>query len=349
MPNAPSSPSNHPLAKGTVILDAEHCPQCGYNLQGLHRGGVCPECGRGITTAARGVRSRMIEAPRGYLARLAATFLMMGWAAFAAFIGALVPAIITSLPVVRALYVAESVRTIALIVAFLAAVVWALGVLAICVRRPGFSAQNPEQRQWARLAQCTQPLWPAALALLAVATVMDIEALYIPAYIAAFVAGLGMVPTTMQIAEYPDWGDDLNLGIKVRTAGWMIGAGVVVDGLLRLTLAAHMAASIIITIIWVFTTLIATGGLLLLALQCLQVASVARWAIINSKDAEERDARLAEKAAQEQRERDARIAAQERAAAIAPPEPPPPYLPRHASTEKVIDATDEAPYELEDP
>ncbi len=343
-----ASSNNHPLGKGSMILDPEPCPKCGYNLQGLHRGGVCPECGRGITSGARGARARMLDAPRGYLLRVAFIALMMGWAGIGVFIVAAIPAVMTSLPFIRTMSFVGGVTKIAVGGALIASAIWTLGCLSLCRPRPGFTTKNPEPRQWAQRTMFTQPLWPIAFVLAGVAMLTGVDALYYAAYLCGWIAGVGLLAAAMHLAEYADWADDLELGIKFRTAGWMIAAGAVVDGVYRIAALSESVLTIIIAIVWVFAMLMMLGGLFLISGRCIQLATVVRWAILNSKDAEDRDARLVEKAEEERRERERRVAAQ---LAAADPDPGPiaDGKPRAASGERVIEATDDQPYGLEDP
>lgn len=115
MPIDESQLGNHPLKGGSVILEDEACPKCDYNLKGLRRGGVCPECGRGISARKRGKRALMIDAPRGYLRGLMLVFLMMGWAGIGAFLIAVVPMIVFSLPILRATGLASVLSVVAMV------------------------------------------------------------------------------------------------------------------------------------------------------------------------------------------------------------------------------------------
>lgn len=357
MPIDESQLGNHPLKGGSVILDDEKCPKCDYNLKGLKRGGVCPECGRGISARKRGKRPLMIDAPRRYLRSLIAVLLLMGWAGIGAFAVAIVPAITFSLPILRATVLAEKISVIALAAGGVASLGWASGALLLCRRRPGFTESNPEDRRLVPFIAFTQPLWPVAFILAGIAMISDAQALFVVAYFCALVAGLGLVPTSLHISEYADWADDLNLAIKARTAGWVLGAGVIIDALHRLAVATDFFLSFLILIAWVFALIALAGAWYLLSWRCIQLAGDARWAIINAKDADARAARIAEKANREKQDQDRKAEAQRRALEPTaadtadlpvrletPSEPPAPQ-----TADEPEDDDDPAPYRLEDP
>lgn len=310
MPIEESQLGNHPLAGGSVILEDEACPKCDYNLKGLRRGGVCPECGRGISARKRGKRALMIDAPRGYLRGLMLVFLMMGWAGIGAFLIAVVPMIVFSLPILRATGLASVLSVVAMVGALGGSMSWSLGAVLLCRTRPGFTESNPEDRRLVRWILLTQPMWPVAFVLAGVGLMTGAGALDYAAYSCAFVAALGLVPTALRLAEFADWADDLNLGMQLRTVGWMLGGCAVVDGVHKLAVVTDFALMFLVTIFWIFALLGMAVGWFLLSWRCVQLAGVTRWAILNAKDADARAARLAEKAEQERQEQNRKVEAQ---------------------------------------
>lgn len=301
MPIDESQLANHPSNEGAVILDDETCPKCGYNLKGLRRSGVCPECGHGITARKRGKRSLMIHAPRGYLRSLVVILLIMAWAGVGAFVVSILPTIIFMLPILRVTPIAGKVSGMALIGAFIASLGWTLGTILLCRTRPTENDTIPEDRRLIPYIIFTQPLWPVAFALagIGMSGIAD-GTVFTIAYLCALPAAFGLVPTALRLSEFADWADDLNLSMHFRAVGLALGACAIIDALYRLSLATDFLLTFLIFLVWVFALIVFAGAWFVLSWRCLQLAGDARWAIINAKDADARDARLAEKARHDQ-------------------------------------------------
>ncbi len=79
MQGQPTTPPTDAQPPGETIRSGAACIQCGYALDGLHRGGVCPECGTAIARSFGG--DSLADSPRGRLRSIAAGILCVQLAA----------------------------------------------------------------------------------------------------------------------------------------------------------------------------------------------------------------------------------------------------------------------------
>lgn len=236
------------------------CPGCGYNLKGLSVGGVCPECGRPISLAAkRGLDDMLVDAPARYLHRFAAS-LTCAFAGLALnILGLFTVVSIVAINGVLAFYrlggpnaiwgVNWQIRTPsnALIgaVYLVGAALWLCGLITATQPRPT-PPDAPESREeeWKRLRHSVwilQAGWfvsAAIILLLALAAptpppmtaagVAPAMPVWVGigstlALLAAFAGLAGLVPTAILLARYADWIPDAELGWRMRTSAWSIG------------------------------------------------------------------------------------------------------------------------------
>jgi hypothetical protein len=75
MQGQPTTPPTDAQPPGETIRSGAVCIQCGYALDGLHRGGVCPECGTAIARSFGG--DSLSDSPHNYLHSIASGILCM--------------------------------------------------------------------------------------------------------------------------------------------------------------------------------------------------------------------------------------------------------------------------------
>lgn len=247
------APAPHPTDQRpqNTALDAQFigdhvkCGGCGYDLYGLRVGNPCPECSRIILPPQRRSRSsNLVDAPIGYIRRLAVGFALMAMgvtllaAALAllagprpAVIGLQGPAYTMNVPTLRFSSFIAPQLGLALIGA--ATAVWFAGVFVIGMRRPVFEKPNPlREAQWSRLAwasRVTQACFVAAPCVAALGATLAPSApilrpITLIATIALVVIGLvGWWPTGWLTSEIADWASDTDLSRQIRYAVFGMG------------------------------------------------------------------------------------------------------------------------------
>lgn len=325
----------------TIIGHDRPCPGCGYNLIGLAVGGVCPECGRPITSVVRkGLDDTLIDAPRPYLKRFASA-LTAGFIGLALNVLGLFTAL--SLAVVNSVFgfygtvgpngaVGPQLRIPTpsdglFAAAFvLGSALWLAGLIVATLPRPTPpSAPESREREWSRMrvaAWLTQGAWPFAsivILILALAAPAPAPGGSMPAWVAALatlalaatlVAIGGLVPAAILLARYADWIPDTDLGWRMRTSAWSIG---VFGSLILLTGVTPPGlpsfAGLIPFVLWMslgFLWLFFLAGLAVLFWSIAQMAKTAWDAVANHAQREERDKRMLERMRQEREDQQRR-------------------------------------------
>ncbi len=178
----------------TNISTDRECDHCGYNLKGLPMGGKCPECGTPVRRkSARTSGTMSDEAPTRFVKKL---------------------------------------RTGDIFAAFM----WIAGIYFITLERPGRGSIRPDRvldDNRLRLAiRLLNLAWPAsaitgaALAALQNSTTggpaFVVGTLAVLQAIIGVVAWLGMIPTSIYLAELAYWSSNDNLAHRMRGAAWIL-------------------------------------------------------------------------------------------------------------------------------
>ncbi len=326
----------------TVMVEQDRaCPGCGYNLKGLSVGGVCPECGRPISLAAKkGLDDMLVDAPARYLHRFA-TALTAGFLGLAITVfGVWMLITLTILNSVFGFYGQTGRNGIAgpqariptpsdgvfASVFLFGASLWLAGLVVATQPRPTPpGASESRESEWTgfrKAAWITQAGWFLASVLiltLALAFTPPAGGAPIPAWVvmtatgavlSAFVGLAGLVPTAILLARYADWIPDTELGWRMRTSAWSIGVfgtlilltGVTPPGLPSFAGLVPFTLWMSIGFIWLFFL----AGLGVLFLSIAQMAKTSWDAVTNHRHREEKDRRMLEKMRREREEQNLR-------------------------------------------
>jgi predicted Zn-ribbon and HTH transcriptional regulator len=281
------------------------CRRCGYNLKGLQRGCRCPECG---FAAARGgvlqTRDNLLYAPLAYLKVLQAGAMLMALG-------------VVGSGILAAANFVDLSGTFRNPVRLGTAAAWIAGVWILTAPRQvsDRTPVNPRE-EWKRLRwvnRGTQACWLlGAVAAIAAARLAPITPAFrttgphpmeVVAELLAVIGLFGLVPLAIQIADLAEWGADTGLASRLRGSAWglMVFGAFVHAGAYGPELLGPFAFFLLVP-------MLISGGLWMISLlalgySVLQLASMTRWAIINSDHLAARDQRLLER-----QERDARAA-----------------------------------------
>lgn len=288
--------NTEPVGPGRV------CAACGYPLEGLPRGGRCPECGVAIRSPARpGVQARtnLTDAPIPYLARVRGSFLSLAAVGSACFVLQIAWWFAPALP-------DGIIGALALFMA-VAGCAWAVAVYLATTPRPfmpGMSV-NPrgEHARARKLARASQVAWAAQGLLLAsappAAGTPAPVAVVMLANLAQFVGIVGLAPLCISLTPIADWGQHTGLAARLRIASVLIGigggAGAAMVGIGGLLPPGFVAGAIGLS--GAFALLACVCGLVLFLIALLQLASMSNWAILNAAASIDRDQRVLERRA----------------------------------------------------
>ncbi|MEZ6318377.1 MAG: hypothetical protein R3B49_06435 [Phycisphaerales bacterium] len=251
-----------------VITDDRECPNCGYNLRGLKRGGKCPECGRAIGGRRKGrLLDNIVHAPPSYLRTLRLGLVLMSLG------------VLTSLlPIVPA-------------------VLWACGVWIAMTKRPLTSTTYPDAildshplRTVIRISQVI-PIAGTGLVLLgSVAPAgWGQNVLWILGGVAMLVGAAGFVPLGVYLSALADWASHDALAGRLKATTWTIAFfGILGACTLAIPVFWFLGIVILIVLIIAFVAMV---------LWVLMLTNVVHWAIRNQSYAEGSAARVAEKIA----------------------------------------------------
>lgn len=304
--------AKRPGAPGTadVVTSDRACPKCGYSLKGLPTGGVCPECGRPITSTRRNRHTdNLADAPLWYLA-------VLKWSSLALVaLGALAVMVIA--------WVRSAGSPRALVIAGGVALAVATGIVAatsaITMRRGRSESTladavlDSEWRPWVIRALMTAWIGAAAIAAIEGRVLMTPGAVT-PTWVdpltalACTLGAIGLAMLTWWIAAVADWASDDSVGERLRMASWAIGIGAI--GFAARGVLGNSSGQ------WLASLAIGIGAIaaVVLLFTLMEIAQLAAWAVRNHTEAEQRALRIAER---ERREEAARPVP-----SIAPPPPP---------------------------
>lgn len=333
----------------TVIDHDRPCAKCSYNLRGLTIGGICPECGTGITSLAvvKVLGDTMMDAPRAYVRRFAAAMIV-------AFIGMVlnVAAVFTivSTTILNSVFgfyrsggintptVPTASNTFWAAVVALGSLAWLAGLIVATLPRPApVDAPQPRERgEWWRLralSWITQAGWVVGAGLsLAVAALAPTNLFGPPpqwmtvcstiAAIGFLVALVGVIPTAVLLARYAEWIPDADLGWRFRTSAWTVGmsgalmilTGVTPPGLPSFIGFIPFILWLCVGVMW----LLFIGALLVLFWSLGQMATTACAGVQSQRLRDERDQRMLERMRQEREQHLARLALEPHARETSP-------------------------------
>lgn len=294
----------------SVIDTDRSCTGCGYNLRGLKLGGNCPECGRIVTNAAkpRSQQHYLGEAPGKYLAILGLGLLVMGMGGLAMTFMVIAPSVISLLsggPLVG--------DTRWILLATLMLVAWLGGLGVLMIPRPIHTAANAGKSggyEWSilrLLAVASQICWIGVLVFGALSYHTGFAPLRWTAFLAWIVAAYGMSAVALLIEKYADWASDAGMARRMQVASSMLAillsvilVAVFLDALGTGFGRLLMAFALVVGAGWVVMAV-------MMAFACVQLASGVRWAVVNAREARNRDIRIAERAVRAKRQAAANI------------------------------------------
>lgn len=272
--------------KGGHIARDAPCAACGYNLVGLKRTGVCPECGtpmRGQTMHALGHDLRHM--PRGVLWSFAIAALWMAagtivmsvaWPLTGLFMRAGAPLTFTH---------------VALGAAALGSAAWLVGVVILSLYRP----PDPEEtlarsfRHWAMplLAMGTQSLWLASACLLFVRATPFAAGLPVndAAVACGLLACLGLAPTILLLRRLLASANDDALRKRLLVLSWALPSllALKVDDMTVGLMPAPVA--IALSFGWILIPIALMGLVVWLTVCLFEAAHIFRWSVRHQRDA----------------------------------------------------------------
>jgi hypothetical protein len=259
----------HGLTPTGEFEDGFRCVKCHYDLSGLPRGTVCPECGtpnaRVNYDKKRG--TGISRAPLAYINRLGtwlwvAAFLLIGtW--FTAMLSGVLPHPVT-----------YGIR-------FLAGVGWLAAVWFATAPKPDrYEPGSSDAFDDHRLRMATvigQGLWLVAIALQMAAEFLPAAAgpLRFAAGMVGTLAAAGFVPLGIMLASLANWMGDADAERRCQAASWLIafyGIGILLASFIK-----------VIGLLYIVFWLAYLAGVILLAMSLFGLAGAANWAMQNAK------------------------------------------------------------------
>jgi len=202
----------------TNITTDRECDHCGYNLKGLPMGGKCPECGSPVRRKSIRTSGFMSEeAPTRFVRNLQTGFLLASLAIIISVLGT---------------FTGRASEFINVFAAFM----WIAGIFFITLKRPGIGSIRPDivldddrVRLTVRLLNLS---WPAgALISAAHAALIStpsggnsfaVGSLAVLESVIGIVSWIGMIPTSIYLAELAYWSSHDNLAHRMRGAAWIL-------------------------------------------------------------------------------------------------------------------------------
>ncbi|MFN0010782.1 MAG: hypothetical protein ACKVS8_03965 [Phycisphaerales bacterium] len=275
--------------KGGKIAHDAPCAKCGYNLIGLKRTGICPECGtpiRGFARAGRG-GSTILLLPASLLWALAL-------AAFAMFVGCVLMSLSWPfMPAARHGALRFWTANVVFAGAATGGACWFAGVLMLCLYKP---AELEEQARvnWPRLllngwAIATQALWFVAAALVFALARLPAAAPFAreASFACGIVAILGLVPTMLVLVRTLQSVNDDKLHERLLVLAWTLPPVFILQ---TVGLTGRLPPVLAVVVLLMSLASIGLVGWLMAALG--QMAGMFRWSVRNQRDAENAAQRL---------------------------------------------------------
>lgn len=212
----------------TNVATDRECDHCGYNLKGLPMGSKCPECGTPMRRKSIRTSGTMTdEAPTRFVRVLRLGFMLAS------------AGIVLS---VLAIFAGRASSFIEI----MASLLWVAGIFFITQPRPGKGTIRPDKvldEPRLRLAiRVLNLAWPlsaligAALAALKATTTggpaFVVGLLTVLNALTGIIAWLGMIPTSIYLAELAYWSSNDTLAHRMRGAAWILAVVGTITALL---------------------------------------------------------------------------------------------------------------------
>ncbi len=255
-----------------ISADRE-CDHCGYNLKGLPQGGNCPECGKPIRRQAIRTSGMMSEeAPTRFVKKLRTGFALASTAI-----------ILTVLSIFTG--------RLAELINLGASLLWIAGIYIITLPRPGRGSIRPDKvldndrlRLTIRLLNLAWPVFALASAALAAlsATASGGPAILVAGFtviraMVGIVAWLGMIPTSIYLAELAYWSANDTLANRMRGAAWILAiVGTIVAVMTGFGLLLNSGT---IPFIMIFPSILVFATMVVYNFTFLQMTHVMHWVI----------------------------------------------------------------------
>jgi hypothetical protein len=265
-----------------TIRTERACRKCGYNLQGLPAGSVCPECGTPFSLDVQGrFCDNLTDAPLEYLRTLRHGLLLLAGSILLLIFGLGV-----------SIFAGWDVL---FLTGMVAGVLWMSGVWVVTIARPAETSFVPDAlldssrlRLFCRAGQLATmsggifllTAWMASQS--SSASVVLVNAMLVMSAAALLVSTLFLIPFCVYLSALSDWAGADTLGARFRVVS-LILAGVAI-----VTLGSGLAAAVSTNIrgltsivaLWSGIVFILVWMYLLILL--LTLANAARWAVINA-------------------------------------------------------------------
>ncbi|TVQ31610.1 MAG: hypothetical protein EA376_09070 [Phycisphaeraceae bacterium] len=204
-PEPAPTETHSPMPSGDVITEERNCHSCGYDLRGLHIGGVCPECGVEILPPRKKVmvRDTLVDAPIPFIAIFHFGFMLLTIGASA----------IVVAPIAMWLGSSE----VGLLLLRLGSLTWLTGLIILCRPRPKPPELGEEPRD--------SPVWVGVMYAALVTQAIGVIALWLPLVLPTFTTGaligvgigvVGLAPTVLWLARLAEWVPDADRAHRMR-------------------------------------------------------------------------------------------------------------------------------------
>lgn len=280
---------------GDVITDQRACRKCRADLFGAKASGVCPKCGTTIRPKkVKHFTDQMMHAPEGWLRvfTTGATLMLIGGSGviLSAFLGVFAP------------------HPAVLVLRFLAAICWFVGVILATRARPRMDGMDFDPRsEWlglrwsSRLSQLFVVL--AAGAFLGRGVEAPSELFTWLALVTTIVAGVGLAPLCLHLGNTAHWASDESMVGRLRVCvallPMLVGFGIfsIYNGWRDLFYVSSNGLPLITYWIWgVFCYALCIWTPMGYAIwMLLGLRSMGAWALANHIQEEARTARLLER------------------------------------------------------
>lgn len=286
---------------GEVLTEDRLCRKCNYSLKGLHAGGLCPECGTPIPAPKKKVLGgdNLSDAPVRYLRKLS--------------MGLGLGSIGMCLIVAGLVYLRGSTAPAGPGLLGLGALLWIGGVAIFAGSRPrsettlGDAALD--HKSWLLGIRLAQIVWlfPVLFAgwrlvIIKSGSTNGLDLALGALNVSVILAFIATVPVLAHLNALATWAGDESLAARIHTSAW----GIAVCGILGpgLVFGSSMLGPVKLPATVIGAILLVLLGLCLIVavISVLQIASISFLAISSNAAAEARDARIAQKWAQEAKE-----------------------------------------------
>ena len=290
------------------IAEDRPCESCGYNLRGLTFGVRCPECGTPVVKRRADREPPLGASPRGYLTRLRAGLLLLGFSGLAS----------VAFLVFEVLFDLSPGGPFPIVACDVA---WFVGALLVLERRPLRSART-FKGAWTGLRIAI--LATQAFALVGAAMVLlDFffgGVVFATIWLVCAVVSIGgWVPMCEYLARLAEWAPDDGIAAHYRAVAWAIGVpgAALVVGVIGSEIHPIFLSIVLVGIL--FAALCALACVYFCVLH-VRLAGVVVWGIRNAAEEVRREGRRVERLRAREAER-VEAEARQLEAFRAPPDP----------------------------